>query len=79
VTITVGWPEESRGAPPARPRTEWLRFPAGHPVDAAYYQQAGRQVAFLVLEAVHRARGELGDDQRLRLEGARRITPAAAR
>ena len=79
VTVTAGWPEGARLAPPALPRTEWLRFPAGHPVDAAYYQHAGWQVGFLVLEAVQRARGDLNDDQRLRLEDTRRITPVATR
>jgi len=79
VTVTAGWPEGTRIMPPALPRTEWLRFPAGHPVDAAYYQHAGWQVGFLALEAVQRARGELNDDQRLRLEDTRRITPAATR
>ena len=79
VTITVGWPEGPRPGPPALPRTERLRFPAGYAVDAAYYQQAGRQVGFLTLEAVQRARGDLGDDRRLRLEDTRRIDPAAER
>ena len=79
VTVTANWPEETRIRPPALPRTEWLCFPAGRPVDAAYYQHAGWQVGFLALEAVQRARGELNDDQRLRLEDTRRITPAATR
>ena len=79
VTVTADWPEGTRLAPPALPRTEWLRFPPGHPVDAAYYQHAGWQVGFLALEAVQRARGDLDDDQRLRLEDARRVTPAAIR
>jgi hypothetical protein len=79
VTVTVGWPEGPRAGPPPLPRTEWLRFPAGYAVDAAYYQQAGRQVGFLTLEAVQRAKGDLGDDRRLRLEDTRRITPAAGR
>jgi len=79
VTVTAGWPEGTRIMPPALPRTEWLRFPTGHPVDAAYYQHAGWQVGFLALEAVQRARGDLNDDQRLRLEDTRRITPAASR
>lgn len=79
VTVTVGWPEETRSAPPDRVRTEWLRFPPGHPVDAAYDQHAGWQVGLLTLEAVQRARGGLGDDQRLRLDDTRRITPVAPR
>jgi hypothetical protein len=79
VTVVVAWPEGPRALPPAQTRTEWLRFPAGHPVDAAYYHQAGRQVAFLALEAVQRAAGRLGEDQRLRLEDARRVPPVAAR
>jgi len=79
VTVTADWPEGTRIRPPALPRTEWLRFPTGHPVDAAYYQHAGWQVGFLALEAVQRAKGDLNDDQRLRLEDTRRITPAASR
>jgi hypothetical protein len=79
VTITVGWPQGPRILPPELPRIEWLRFPTGHPVDAAYYQQAGWQVGFLVLEAVQRANGDLNDDQRLRLEDTRRITPITTR
>jgi hypothetical protein len=77
VTVTVGWPEGARALPPELPRTEWLRFPTGHPVDAAYYQHAGWQVGFLVLEAVQHTNGDLNDDQRLRLEDTRRITPVA--
>ena len=65
-------------APPAA-REEWLRFPAGHPVDAAYHQLAGRQVAAVVMEAVQRARGELGEDRRLKLEQTRRVAPPATR
>jgi len=83
VAISVTPPPEPGASPVARPpesaSTEWLRFPACHPVDAAYYRLAGRQVALLVLEALHRARGELGDDQRLALEDARRIAPPPAR
>jgi hypothetical protein len=79
VTIVVGWPEGPRVLPPEQTRTEWLRFPAGHPVDRAYYQQAGRQVAFLTLEVVERATGDLGEDQRLRLEDTRRVPPVVAR
>jgi hypothetical protein len=79
VTVTVGWPEQTRAAPPDQVRTEWLRFPAGHALDAAYDQHAGWQVGLLTLEAVQRARGGLGDDQRLRLDETRRITPAAPR
>jgi hypothetical protein len=79
VTVTAGWPEGTRLPPPSLPRTEWLRFPPGHPVDAAYYQNAGWQVGFLALEAVQRAKGDLNDDQRLRLEDTRRITPAPIR
>lgn len=79
VTVTAGWPEEKRLQPPALPRTEWLRFPTGHPVDAAYYQHAGWQVGFLTLEAVLRAKGDLNDDQRLRLDDTRRITPVVTR
>ncbi len=56
-----------------------LRFPAGHPVDASYYQLAGRQVAFLALEALHRPEGRLDDDQRLVLEDTRREPAPAAR
>jgi hypothetical protein len=44
-----------------------VRFPAGHPVDASYYQLAGRQVAFL------------GDDQRLVLEDTLREPVPASR
>lgn len=58
--------------PPATALDFQLRFPAGYPVDAAYYQHAGRQVAFLVLEALHRPGGWLDDDERLRLEDTRR-------
>ena len=87
VTVTVARPEvEAKGAAavpraatPDAPRAATLRFPAGHPVDAAYYQQAGRQVGFLALEAVLRARGDLDDDQRLRLEDTRRLAPDVAR
>ncbi len=79
LTVTAGWPEGTRLPPPAVPRVDWLRFPAGHPVDAAYYQHAGWQVGFVALEAVLRAKGELGDDQRLRLEDTRRLAPAATR
>jgi len=79
VTVTAGWPEGTRFVPPAQPRTEWLRFPTGHPVDAAYYQHAGWQVGFLALEAVQRAKGDLNDDQRLRLENTRRVAAPVAR
>jgi hypothetical protein len=79
VTVTAGWPEGTRIPPPALPRTEWLRFPSGHPVDAAYYQHAGWQVGFLALEAVQRAKGDLNDDQRLRLDDTRRIRPVTTR
>ena len=79
VTVGVGWPEGPRAVPPEATRTEWLRFPAGHPVDPAYYQQAGRQVAFLALEAVERATGDLGEGQRLKLEDTRRLPPVAPR
>ena len=79
VTVTTNWPEETRIMPPALQRTEWLRFPTGHPVDAAYYQHVGWQVGFLALEAVQRVKGDLDDDQRLRLEDVRRITPVATR
>ena len=60
------------GAPPPAALDFQLRLPTGHPVDAAYYQHAGRQVAFLVLEALHRPGGWLDDDERLRLEDTRR-------
>ena len=56
-----------------------LLLPSGHPVDAAYYQHAGSQVALLLLEALHRADGDLDDDQRLRLDDALRVAPAANR
>jgi hypothetical protein len=79
VTVTAGWPEGTRRPPPALPRTEQLRFPAAHPVDAAYYQHAGWQVGFLALEGVLRAKGDLNDDERLRLDDTRRSAPAAAR
>ena len=79
VTVTAGWPEGTRFLPPALPRTEWLRFPTGHPVDAAFYQHAGWQVGFLALEAVQRAKGDLNDDQRLRLDDTRCVTPPASR
>jgi hypothetical protein len=35
VTVSVARPEEMRSAPPEQARTEWLRFPAEQPVDAA--------------------------------------------
>jgi hypothetical protein len=79
VNVTVGWPEGTRIRPPALSRTESLRFPTGHPVDAAYYQHIGWQVGFLVLEAVQRAKGDLNDDQRLQLENTYRITPVVTR
>jgi len=69
----------TRLMPPAMPRTEWLCFPAGHPADAAYCRHAGRQAGFLALEEVQRANGGLNDDQRLRLDDMRRLTPAATR
>jgi len=61
---------------PAAASAVALRFPAGHPVDAPYWQLAGRQVGFVLLEAVHRAEGDLTEEQRLVLESARRL-PAA--
>lgn len=82
VTVTASAPEVAsagalaRATAPAAPREEWLRFPAGHPVDAPYRQLAGRQVAAVVMEAVQRARGELGEDRRLRLEQTVRLAPA---
>jgi hypothetical protein len=85
VSVTAVAPEASPArvlaAPraPDAPREEWLRFPPGHPVDAAYHRLAGRQVAALVMEAVQRARGELGEDRRLRLEQTERGVPPAAR
>ena len=88
VTVTALAPEDaSPRAAAARtlalhaPRVEWLRFPAGHPVDAPYHQLVGRQVAAVVMEAVQRARGELGEDRRVRLERTTRLAPpeAAAR
>lgn len=79
VTVTVGWPEGTHVTPPALPRAEWLGFPAGPPADAAYYQHAGWQVGLLVLEAVQRTQGDLGDEQRLRLDDPRRSLPVTAR
>jgi len=79
VTVTAGWPEGTRNPPPELPRTEWLCFPTGRAVDAAYYQHAGWQAGFLALEAVQRAKGDLNDDQRLRLDDTRRVTPVATR
>jgi hypothetical protein len=85
VSVTVAAPEPTSALAPAQPvapaapHEEWLRFPAGHPVDAAYHQLAGRQVAAVVMEAVQRARGELGEDRRLRLEQTERVCPPAAR
>jgi hypothetical protein len=79
VAVTADWPEGTRNPPPEAPRTEWLCFPTGRSVDAAYYQHAGWQVGFLALEAVQRAKGDLNDDQRLRLDDTRRITPIATR
>ena len=85
VTVTAMAPEAAsplaplRAMAPPAAREDWLRFPAGHPVDAAYHQLAGRQVAALVMEAVQRARGELGEDRRLKLEQTRRVAPAVAR
>jgi hypothetical protein len=61
------------------PVEQWLRLPAGHPVDAAYYQHAARQVALVALETLHRPGGWLDDNQRLMLEDARREPAAAAR
>ncbi len=58
---------------------ETLLFPAGHRIDAAYYQHAGRQVGLLVIEALHKTDGELDDDQRVVLEDAVRGSPAAPR
>ncbi|HVP15025.1 MAG TPA: hypothetical protein VMS88_05750 [Terriglobales bacterium] len=56
-----------------------LRFPSGHPVDASYYQLAGRQVAFLALEALQRPEGRLDDDQRLILEDTLREPAPSSR
>jgi len=86
VTVTVSAPEptSTRSLAPARavappaPHAAWLRFPSGHPVDAAYHQLAGRQVAAMVMEAVQRARGHLGEDRRLRLEQTQRGEPTTA-
>jgi hypothetical protein len=79
VLVTVAWPEEERSAPPEQARNEWLRFPPGRPLDAVWYQHAGWQIGLLALEAVQRAAGDLDDDQRLRLDDARRVVPAPAR
>jgi hypothetical protein len=79
VTVAAAWPEGTRLTPPAVPRTAWLRFPAGLAPDAAYYQHAGWQVGLLALEAVQRAKGDLDDDRRLRLDVARRDTTGAGR
>ncbi len=85
VTVTAlapasgSWRELAQTVAPPAPRTEWLRFPAGHPVDAAYHQLAGRQVAAVVMEVVQRERRELGEDRRLRLEQTLRLAPAADR
>jgi hypothetical protein len=75
VRVGLEWngDDEGRGpGPPAAALDFQLRLPPGHLVDAAYYQHAGRQVAFLVLEALHRPGGWLDDDERLRLEDTRR-------
>jgi hypothetical protein len=79
VTVTVDAPEGGRAAPAPAVGSVWLRFPARHPVDAAYHQNAGLQVALVVIEAVARARGALDVDRRLVLEGARRVGPGGAR
>jgi hypothetical protein len=79
VAFEVQEPGDARPGARPLPHTESLRFSVGHPVDAAYYRHAGRQVAFLVLEALHRAQGLLNDDQRVRLENTRRAAGAAAR
>ncbi len=73
-------PDAGNGGPdkPAATSAVTLRFPVGHPVDAPYWQLAGRQVGFVLLEAVHRADGDLTEEQRLVLENARRLPPASA-
>lgn len=75
LTVAAAWPEDARKPPPPLTRSEWLRFPAGHPVDAAYYQHCGWQVGYVALEAVLRAKGDLDDRQRLRLDDTRRLAP----
>ncbi len=80
VKVTLEWNgTDPRRGGGAAPLDQWLRLPAGHPVDAAYYQHAGRQVALLVLEALHRPDGLLDDDQRVKLEDAEREPPPALR
>jgi len=82
VGLGLEWNGDDNGRGPGPPPAALdfqLRLPAGHPVDAAYYQHAGRQVAFLVLEALHRPGGWLDDDERLRLEDTRREPSAPLR
>ncbi len=80
VRVSLEWngSEPRRGGTTA-PLEEWLRLPSGHPVDAAYFQHAGRQIALLALEALHRPDGLLDDDQRVKLEDTRREPPPALR
>jgi hypothetical protein len=79
VTIEAQKPETPRSESRPVPETTSLRLPSGHPVDAPYWQHAGRQVAFLLLERLHRLDGDLDDSQRVRLEDARRGAPGGAR
>jgi len=77
VTVEVREPGTPGREKPPLHHTVSLRLPSGHPVDAPYWQLAGRQVAFIVLEAVHRQDGDLDEDQRVKLEDARRVPPPA--
>jgi hypothetical protein len=85
VSATAPEPPAVRGlaaTPNAAPPVSaglWLRFPSGHPVDPAYLQLAGRQVAAVVMEVVQRARGQFGEDRRLRLEDTVRADSIAVR
>ena len=78
VFLVLAWPESSGGRPNQEVE-EWLAFPAGHLVDAFYYQNVGRQVALVLLEALHRSTGELDEDERLELEDTRRTGPPPGR
>ncbi len=69
-----GHPDEAR--PPVTGAVS-LRFPQGHVVDARYWQLAGRQVGFVLLETLSHRAGELAEDQRLLLEDTRRVPPPA--
>jgi hypothetical protein len=69
--VDTGQPGGPAGSAPVA-----LRFPVGHPVDAAYLHNAGRAVGLLLIEALAHARGELSEDRRLRIEDALRLAPA---